>query len=94
MEELNRDERNKQDDTDLELTVDSASVGSPPVERPKPRSASAANKMITTGDVFFILLTMLYLYDWAFKDLTVSRAIAVIVLSVGWTLFIVKLARR
>jgi hypothetical protein len=50
---------------------------------------------VTINDVLMILLSGLYIWEWLqIKDLSVSRVIAVAVLAIWWTLFVLKLVRR
>ncbi|MDB5055505.1 MAG: hypothetical protein JWM44_3555 [Bacilli bacterium] len=50
---------------------------------------------VTINDVLMILLSGLYIWEWLqIKDLSISRVIAVAVLAIWWTLFVLKLVRR
>ncbi|QGQ93452.1 hypothetical protein EHS13_00165 [Paenibacillus psychroresistens] len=46
-------------------------------------------------DVLVILLSALYVWDWLeYPGLHVSRVVAVAVLAIWWTLFVLKLLKR
>jgi hypothetical protein len=49
----------------------------------------------TFNDILVVLLSIVYIWDWfQYKDLTVSRVIAVVILVIWWTLFVLKLSKR
>jgi hypothetical protein len=46
-------------------------------------------------DVLVLLLSALYVWDWLeYPGLHVSRVVAVAVLAIWWTLFVLKLVKR
>jgi hypothetical protein len=50
---------------------------------------------VTFNDILVVLLSIVYIWDWfQYKDLNVSRVIAVIILVIWWTLFVLKLSKR
>jgi hypothetical protein len=50
---------------------------------------------MTFNDVLVMLLSALYVWDWLeYPGLTVSRVVAVAVLAIWWTLFVLKLVKR
>jgi hypothetical protein len=50
---------------------------------------------VTFTDVLVLLLSALYVWDWLeYPGLHVSRVIAVAVLAIWWTLFVLKLVKR
>jgi hypothetical protein len=50
---------------------------------------------VTFTDVLVLLLSALYVWDWLeYPGLHVSRVVAVAVLAIWWTLFVLKLVKR
>ena len=50
---------------------------------------------VTFTDILVLLLSALYVWDWLeYPGLHVSRVIAVAVLAIWWTLFVLKLVKR
>jgi hypothetical protein len=50
---------------------------------------------MTFNDVLVMLLSALYVWNWLeFPGLTVSRVVAVAVIAIWWTLFVLKLVKR
>jgi len=51
---------------------------------------------VTLNDVLMILMSLLYLWEWWQSDgqFTVSRIIAVVVLTVWWTMFVTKVVKQ
>lgn len=50
---------------------------------------------IAFTDVLVLLLTALYVWDWLeYPGLHVSRVVAVAVLAVWWTIFVLKLVKK
>jgi hypothetical protein len=50
---------------------------------------------MTFNDVLVMLLSALYVWNWLeFPGLTVSRVVAVGVIAIWWTLFVLKLVKR
>jgi hypothetical protein len=50
---------------------------------------------MTFNDVLVMLLSALYVWNWMeFPGLTVSRVVAVAVIAIWWTLFVLKLVKR
>jgi hypothetical protein len=50
---------------------------------------------MTFNDVLVMLLSALYVWNWLeFPGLTVSRVVAVGVIAIWWTLFVLKLIKR
>lgn len=50
---------------------------------------------VTFTDVLVLLLSGLYVWDWLeYPGLHVSRVVAVAVLAIWWTLFVLKLVKR
>jgi hypothetical protein len=50
---------------------------------------------VTFNDILVVLLSIVYIWDWfQYKDLNVSRVIAVVILVIWWTLFVLKLSKR
>jgi hypothetical protein len=46
-------------------------------------------------DILVLLLSVLYVWDWLeYPGLHVSRVVAVAVLAIWWTLFVLKLVKR
>jgi hypothetical protein len=59
------------------------------MEEPENRSK------MTFNDVLVMLLSALYVWNWLeFPGLTVSRVVAVAVIAIWWTLFVLKLVKR
>jgi hypothetical protein len=53
------------------------------------------NQKVTFNDVLVIMLSIVYVWDWfQYKDLNVSRVIAVVILVIWWTLFVLKISKR
>jgi hypothetical protein len=52
------------------------------------------SKLVFT-DILVLLLSVLYVWDWLeYPGLHVSRVVAVAVLAIWWTLFVLKLMKR
>jgi hypothetical protein len=46
-------------------------------------------------DVLVVLFSIVYVWEWLqYKDLTVTRVIAVVIMVIWWTLFVVRISKR
>jgi hypothetical protein len=65
------------------------------MEEPEVNQGNDNRPKVTFTDVLVLLLSALYVWDWLeYPGLHVSRVVAVAVLAIWWTLFVLKLVKR
>jgi hypothetical protein len=65
------------------------------MEEQEINQANDNRSKVTFTDILVLLLSALYVWDWLeYPGLHVSRVIAVAVLAIWWTLFVLKLVKR